>query len=78
MAKAHDRILELLITVDDSDNFVRIDTVNYYRTRARLDAAEPQVINHTAGALAASHESEMGDAAIPQPTHIRIVPTFQA
>ena len=78
MAKAHDRILELLTTSDESADTILITGIRYYRTRARLDAAEPHVLNFTAGAAAAAHESEMGDAAIPPPTHIRIVTTHVA
>ena len=78
MAKAHDRILELLVLCDESADTVQITAVRYYRTRARLDASEPLVLNATVVALAANHEIEMGSAAIPPPTHIRIVSTFQA
>ncbi len=78
MSKAHDRILELAVLCDESANAVQITAINYYRTRGRLDAAEPQALNFTSAALAANHETEMGDAAIPPPTHIRLVSTFQA
>ena len=78
MSKAHDRILELLVLCDESADTVQITAVRYYRNRGQLDAATPHVLNATFGALSATHETEMGDAAIPPPTHIRIVPTFQA
>ncbi len=78
MSKVHDRILEILVLCDESDNFVQITAVRYYRNRGRLDASEPQVLNITTAALAANNECEMGDAAIPPPTHIRLVSTFQA
>ena len=78
MSKAHDRILELELLCDESANTVQITAINYYRTRGRLDASEPLALNFTSAALAATHETEMGSAAIPPPTHIRIVSTFQA
>ena len=78
MAKAHDRILEIVFECDESDDDVEVSAINYYRTRARLDASEPLVLNITAGAAAANHEVEMGSAAIPPPTHIRLKSTFVA
>jgi hypothetical protein len=78
MSKVHDRILELEVLCDESADTVQITAVNYYRNRGRLDASEPHVLNITVAALAANHECEMGDAAIPPPTHLRIVSTFQA
>ncbi len=78
MSKVHDRILELEVLCDESADTVQITAVNYYRNRGRLDASEPHVLNATVVALAANHEIELGDAAIPPPTHIRIVSTFQA
>ena len=78
MSAAHDRILEIELLCDESADTVQITGVNYYRTRGRLDASEPLALNFTQVALAANHETEMGSAAIPPPTHIRIVSTFQA
>ncbi len=78
MSKAHDRILELAVLCDESADTVQITAVKYYRNRGQLDAGTGHTLNHTVAALAANHETEMGDAAIPPPTHIRIVSTFQA
>ena len=78
MSKAHDRILEIELLCDESADTVQITAINYYRTRGRLDESEPLALNFTSEDLAADHEVEMGSAAIPPPTHIRIESTFQA
>lgn len=75
MAKAHDRILEILVTADESADTFLVTGVRYYRTRGQLDAANPKVLANTPGAAAANHEVEMGEVP-PPPTHIRIVSTF--
>lgn len=77
MAKAHDRILSIAITCDESDNTVVATAVNYYRTRQHLEDSDPFLVTHTAGAAAAAHEITLGEV-IPPPTHIRLVSTFQA
>jgi hypothetical protein len=77
MAKVHDRILEIAITCDESADTVLATAVNYYRTRADLDATDPKALTYTAGSAAGTHEIEMGEIT-PPPTHIRITSTFQA
>ena len=78
MSKVHDRILEIVFECDESDNDVEVSAINYYRNRGQLDAANPHVLNITPGAAAGTHEVEMGDAAIPPPTIIRLKSTFVA
>ena len=77
MSLAHDRILEILLTCDESADTVLITDVRYYRTRGDLDASTPKTFVFTAGSAAANHETEMGEV-MPPPTHIRLVSTFQA
>lgn len=77
MAKVHDRILEIAVTADESDDTVLVTAVNYYRNRGELDDSNPKALAHTAGAAAANHEVEMGEI-MPPPTHVRIASTFQA
>lgn len=77
MGKVHDRILEIAITADESDDTVVATAVNYYRTRQDLTDSNAKALAHTAGSAAANHEIEMGEV-MPPPTHIRIASTFQA
>lgn len=78
MAKAHDRILEINVTCDESDDSIVVTSINYYRDRAHLTDSDPKSIVISAGsASATAHETAFGQV-IPPPTHIRLVPTFQA
>lgn len=77
MSKAHDRILEIALTADESADTVVATAVNYYRTRKHLDDSDPFNVTYTAGSAAANHEITLGEV-IPPPTHIRIASTFQA
>ena len=77
MAKAHDRILEIAITCDESADTVVATDVNYYRTRQDLNDSNPFNLEYTAGSAAANHEITLGEVT-PPPTHIRITSTFQA
>ena len=77
MAKAHERILEIEVTADESDDTLVATAVTYYRDRGKLTAGDGEAIEFTAGAAAASHELEFGELA-PPPTHIRLTSTFQA
>lgn len=74
---AHDRILEIAITCDESGNSVVATALKYYRTRQHLVDADGFNLAHTAGSAAGTHEIVMGEV-MPPPTHIRIVSTFQA
>lgn len=77
MAKAHDRIIELVVTADESDDSLEVTAVNYYRTRANLDDSNPFALTFTAAAASGSHEVEFGEI-MPPPTHILLTSTFQA
>lgn len=77
MANVHDRILELVVLADESDNDLEITAVNYYRDRAHLDNSDGRSIEHTAGSASATHEIEFGEV-WPVPTHILLTSTFQA
>ena len=75
MAKAHDRILEIVFECDESDDDVEVSAINYYRDRGQLTDSNPRVLTITAGAAAANHEVEMGEA-VPPPTIIRLKSSF--
>jgi len=77
MAKAHDRILEIVVTADESDDDLVATAVNYYRHRGKLDASEGKSVAFTAGAASATHEIELGEVT-PPPSIIRLTSTFQA
>jgi hypothetical protein len=77
MAKAYDRILELAVLADESDDFVSVTAVKFYRDRGFLEAADGYTPVFTAGAAAATHEMELGEV-LPPFSIIRLVSTFQA
>ena len=77
MAKVHERILEVAITCDESDDSVVATAVNYYRNRGELEDSNPKVLQSTPGSAAANHEIVMGEM-VPPPSIIRIASTFQA
>jgi len=77
MAKVHDRILEIAITCDESDDDVECTAVNYYRNRWHYSQSDAEAISFTAGSAAANHESTLNQI-LPPPTHIIIASTFQA
>ena len=77
MAKAYDRILELEVLADESDDFLSVTAVTFYRDRGFLEAADGYVPQFTAGAAAANHEMELGEV-LPPFSIIRLVSTFQA
>lgn len=78
MPKAHDRILEILTTSDESDDSIVITGIRWYRDRGKLADAQPMTIIATPGAASATgHETALGQN-VPPFTHIRIVPTHQA
>ncbi len=71
------RILELVVTADESDNFIRVDSINFYRTRQKLDDADGFSVPFSGGAFAANVEVELGKQ-LPTPSVIRLTSTFQA
>lgn len=73
----HDRIVQISITCDESDDSVLCTAVKYYRDRS---VATPLDIDFTAGAAGVSatpHEIKLSTY-LPPPTIITIKPTFQA
>lgn len=77
MAKAYERILEIAVTADESDDTLVATAVKYYRDRGKLNAADGKTVTFVAGATAANHEVTLGEV-IPTPSVIRLVSTFQA
>jgi len=77
MAKAHDRIIEIVVTADESDDTLVATAVNYYRTRQDLADSNAFSVEMTAGAASGTHEITLGEVT-PPPTHIRLTSTFQA
>lgn len=78
MAKAHDRILVIAITCDESADSVVTTSVRYYRDRAKLAASDYETIDASFSAASATVHEITFNQILPPPTHIRIVPTFQA
>ena len=78
MANVYDRILELVITADESDDSILFTAINWYRDRSFLDATDPFSIDFTdlTGAVA-NAEAALGSQGWT-PSIIRIVSTFQA
>ena len=73
----HDRIVEISLTCDESDDSVLCTAVKYYRDRS---VASPLSIDFTAGAAgvnATPHEIALATF-LPPPTIITIKHTFQA
>lgn len=76
MAKAHDRILELNFTADDSAETVVINAVNYYRDRSTLPSSGfPLTFTQTSQLTGG--EIVLGELLAP-PTHILLTFTVQA
>lgn len=78
MADVYERILEIVATMDESDNSVLITGINWYRDRSFLDATDPFSITFTdlTGAVA-NAEAALGSQGWT-PSVIRIASTFQA
>lgn len=74
MAKAHDRVVELVFVADDSAETVVVSAVNYYRTRGDTAFAIKftQTSPNTTGT-----ELVLGEL-LPPPTHILLTFTVQA
>ena len=77
MAKIHDRLLVLSVLCDESDDYVSVTAINYYRNRAHYADSDGEAISHTAGDAAATHEVVLNQL-LPPPTHIILASTFQA
>jgi hypothetical protein len=72
MAKIHDRVIELALTMNAAADTVAVTAVNYYRDRAQLDASNPIVLSSTpTSAQTSPAEISLGEL-LPPPTHIRL------
>ena len=74
MAKAHNRVVELVFVADDSAETVIVSAVNYYRTPDATAYALKfvQTSPNTTGT-----ELELGEL-MPPPTHLRLTFTVVA
>lgn len=81
MAKAHDRILEIDFTADDSAETVVVNEVNYFRDRSTLPSSgfplTFTIAQPAAGANLTGQEIVLGELLAP-PTHILLTFTVQA
>jgi hypothetical protein len=77
MAKAHDRILEIDFTADDSAETVVVNEVNYFRDRSTLPSSGfPLTFTQTSPNTTGT-EIVLGEL-VPPPTHILLTFTVQA
>ena len=73
MAKVHDRILELSLTMNAAADTVAVTAVKYYRDRGQLDASNGFTLTHTpTSAQTSPAEIQFGEL-VPPPTHLRMV-----
>lgn len=73
MAKVHDRILELSLTMNAAGDTVAVSAVKYYRDRAELAAANGlNMLFDTVAAQVSPAEIQFGEL-VPPPTHLRMV-----
>lgn len=73
MAKVHDRIVELSLTMNAAADTVAVTAVKYYRDRAELAAANGLLLTtDTVAAQISPAEIQFGEL-VPPPTHLRFV-----
>jgi hypothetical protein len=77
MAKAHDRILKIEVTADESDDTLDVTAVEYFRDRGKYDADEAFSAVYSDDGPLGTVEITFGEV-LPPPTHIVIESTFQA
>lgn len=75
--RVHQRILEIAVTADESDDTLDATAVKFYRDRQSLVAGQGYVATFSDNGPAGSLEIELGEV-LPPPTVIRLVSTFQA
>lgn len=78
MAKAHDRILEITCSTDDSAETLQVTAVKYYRDRAQLDAANGRDMSFSPTTAQTSPAEIAFGETLPPPTHMRFVFTAVA
>ena len=71
------RILELTLTADESDDTVAVTAVKYYRSRQSYDAGNGFAVEFEGGAAGDPCEVQLGEV-IPPPSVIVLNATFQA
>jgi hypothetical protein len=74
---AHERILVIAVTADESDDTLIATQVTFYRDRQSLDDGNGYRPGFVTNGASATHEIELGQT-IPPPTVIRLNSTFQA
>lgn len=79
MAKAHDRVLEIVGTTANGAQTIVCTAVNYYRDRQAIADANPYAFKATFPAASASpYEITLGESNIAPPTHLRLKLTITA
>ncbi len=77
MADAHLRLLEFVVTADESDDSLLVTAVNYFRDGGQLAAATPRSVTFTTDAASGTVDTELGEILV-FPTTVRLTSTFQA
>ena len=77
LVSAHARILELVVTADESADTILVTAVNFARGFQKFDAPDKFSVPFSGGAAAANPQVELGTV-IPSPSVIQITSTFQA
>ena len=78
MGKAHDRILKIELTADESDDTLDVTAVEYFRDRTAYLADTPKFTpTFSDDGPAATCEITLGEV-LPPPTHIILASTFQS
>lgn len=76
MAKAHDRILEVVCTLNKTNETIAVTALKFYRDRAMLAASDAYSVKYTpTTAQTTGGEITLGET-MPPPTHIRFTTTF--
>lgn len=73
---AFDRILELEVTADESEDELEITECTFYRNRQSLDDDDGFTPGFSGGSSASNPEIELGQT-IPPPTVVRLKSTFE-
>lgn len=73
MAKAHERVLELSLTLNAAADTAAVTAAKYYRTRAEVEDATGFTLKiDTVAAQVSPAEIQFGEL-MPPPTHLRLV-----
>jgi hypothetical protein len=77
VGKAHERILTIAVTADESDDTLAVTAVKFYRDRTKYIDSDGYTPAYSGGTAAASCELVLGEV-LPPPTSIIMIATFQA